>query len=37
MKNALSVHVDSQPIVTGAAKNVSGVHHISYVSGVLNY
>jgi ABC-type transport system substrate-binding protein len=37
MKNALSVYVDYQPIVTGAAKDVKGVQNIPYVGGVLNY
>jgi peptide/nickel transport system substrate-binding protein len=37
MKNALSVYVDYQPIVTGAQKNVTGVQNIPYVGGVLNY
>jgi len=37
MKNALSVYVDYQPIVTGAAKDVTGIQNIPYVGGVLNY
>jgi peptide/nickel transport system substrate-binding protein len=37
MKNALSVYVDYQPIVTGATKNVKNIQNIPYVGGVLNY
>ena len=37
MKNALSVYIDYQPIVTAAAKKVTGVQNIPYVGGVLNY
>jgi peptide/nickel transport system substrate-binding protein len=37
IKNALSVYIDYQPIVTGAAKNVTGAQNIPYVGGVLNY
>jgi peptide/nickel transport system substrate-binding protein len=37
IKNALSVYVDYQPIVTGAKKDVTGVQNIPYVGGVLNY
>jgi ABC-type transport system substrate-binding protein len=36
-KNALSVYIDYQPIVTGAQKNVTGLQNIPYVGGVLNY
>jgi peptide/nickel transport system substrate-binding protein len=37
IKNALSVYVDYQPIVTGAAKDVKNLQVIPYVGGVLNY